>query len=68
MKGAGISGLIKFLKRGVVLIIIINIMKLSYLLQNTLVFEFKALNYHLRKSGTTKKMIESIKTNIEELE
>ena len=43
-------------------------MKLSYLLQNTLVFEFKALNYHLRKSGATKKMIDSLKHNIELLE
>lgn len=42
-------------------------MKLSYLLQNTLVFEFKALNYHLRKSGATKKMIDSLKENIEQL-
>ena len=45
-----------------------NLMKLSYLLQNTLVFEFKALNYHLRKSGATKKMIDSLKHNIELLE
>ncbi len=43
-------------------------MKLSYLLRHTLVFEFKGLNYHLRKGGGDRRMSESVKRHIEALE